>query len=37
MFDPLTAEQDRLLGEALAAVVERLDPDRVLRLEDGAG
>ena len=34
MFDPLTAEQTRAFGEALQAIVERLDPDRSLR--DGA-
>ena len=33
MFDPLTAEQTRVLGEALQAIVERLDPDRSLRVE----
>lgn len=33
MFDPLTAEQTRVLGEALQAVVERLDPDRSQRFE----
>ena len=36
MFDPLTAEQTRALGEALQAIVERLDPDRSLRVEHGA-
>jgi DNA-binding MarR family transcriptional regulator len=35
MFGPLTAEQTRVLGEALQAIVERLDPDRSLRVEDG--
>jgi hypothetical protein len=34
MFDPLSTEQTRALGEALQAIVERLDPDRSLR--DGA-
>ena len=33
MFGPLTAEQTRALGEALQAIVERLDPDRSLRVE----
>ena len=33
MFDPLTAEQTRVLGEALQAIVERLDPDRSQRFE----
>jgi DNA-binding MarR family transcriptional regulator len=33
MFDPLTPEQVRVLGEALHAVVERLDPDRSLRVD----
>jgi DNA-binding MarR family transcriptional regulator len=33
MFDPLTAEQVRVLGEAMHAVVERLDPDRSLRID----
>src|SRR4051794_33764606 len=33
MFEPLNAEQIRVLGEALQAIVERLDPDRDLRLE----
>ena len=33
MFDPLTAEQTRALGDALQAIVERLDPDRSLRVE----
>jgi DNA-binding MarR family transcriptional regulator len=35
LFDPLTAEQTRALGEALEAVLERLDPDRSLRVEHG--
>jgi DNA-binding MarR family transcriptional regulator len=35
MFGPLTTEQTRVLGEALQAIVERLDPDRSLRVEDG--
>jgi DNA-binding MarR family transcriptional regulator len=37
MFAPLTGEQTRALGEALQAIVERLDPDRSLRFEQGAG
>ena len=37
VFDPLTAEQTRLLGQALEAVLERLDPDHSLRLQDGDG
>jgi DNA-binding MarR family transcriptional regulator len=36
MFGPLSDEQTRLLGDALEAVVERLDPDRSLRVEHGA-
>ena len=36
VFDPLTAEQARALGEALELVVERLDPDHSLRVEHGA-
>ena len=36
MFGPLTDEQARVLGEALTAVVERLDPDHSLRVEHGA-
>jgi DNA-binding MarR family transcriptional regulator len=35
LFDPLTPEQARVLGEALAAVLERLDPDHSLRLQEG--
>ena len=31
VFDPLTPEQTRLLGQALEAVLERLDPDHSLR------
>ena len=37
VFDPLTAEQTRLLGQALEAVLERLDPDHSLRLQNGDG
>ena len=33
MFEPLTADQTRVLGEALHAIVENLDPDRSLRME----
>ena len=33
MFAPLTREQTRALGEALQSIVERLDPDRSLRVE----
>jgi DNA-binding MarR family transcriptional regulator len=35
MFGPLTDEQARVLGEALTAIVERLDPDHSLRVEHG--
>ena len=31
LFDPLTPEETRLLGQALEAVLERLDPDHSLR------
>jgi DNA-binding MarR family transcriptional regulator len=37
MFGPLTREQIRVLCDALEAVVERLDPDRSLRVEHGSG
>ncbi|SDF27779.1 transcriptional regulator, MarR family [Blastococcus aurantiacus] len=37
VFDPLTPEQTRQLGQTLEAVLERLDPDHDLRLEDGPG
>ena len=33
VFDVLTPEQTRVLGEILGQVVDRLDPDRSLRLE----
>jgi DNA-binding MarR family transcriptional regulator len=33
LFDPLSPEQTTLLREALEAVVERLDPDRSLRVD----
>ena len=36
VFGPLTAEQTRVLGEALEAITAKLDPDRSLRVEDGA-
>lgn len=35
LFEPLTDEQAGALGEALAAVLERLDPDHSLRVQDG--
>ncbi|RBY89628.1 MarR family winged helix-turn-helix transcriptional regulator [Blastococcus sp. TF02A-30] len=35
VFDPLTAGQAAALGEALEAVLERLDPDHSLRLREG--
>ena len=34
MFDPLTEEQTRALGDVLATIVERLDPDHSLRVPD---
>ncbi len=36
MFGPLTGEQTRMLGDVLEAVLERLDPDRSLRVEHGS-
>jgi DNA-binding MarR family transcriptional regulator len=33
MFAPLTGEQTRVLGEALQAIVEQLDPDSSQRVE----
>jgi hypothetical protein len=33
VFAPLTAEQTRAVGDALEAVLERLDPDRSLRVD----
>ncbi len=33
LFDPLTEAQARALGEALQAVLDRLDPDSVLRVQ----
>ena len=35
LFDPLTDEQTRSLGEVLETVLERLDPDHSLRVEHG--
>jgi DNA-binding MarR family transcriptional regulator len=35
MFDPLTDEQTKALGEALETVLDRLDPDHSLRVEHG--
>ena len=35
VFGPLTAEQTGVLREALEAIVEKLDPDRSLRVRDG--
>jgi DNA-binding MarR family transcriptional regulator len=34
MFDPLDAEQAKVFGEALTAIIDRLDPDHSLRLQD---
>ena len=36
LFDPLTEEQTRALGDALQAVLDRLDPDHVMRMREGA-
>ena len=33
MFAPLTDEQTRVLGDALQAILEQLDPDRSLRID----
>jgi hypothetical protein len=33
MFAPLTDEQTRVLGDAMQAILERLDPDRSLRID----
>ena len=33
MFAPLTEEQTRVLGDAMQAILERLDPDRSLRID----
>jgi DNA-binding MarR family transcriptional regulator len=35
VFDPLTDEQTRALGDALQAVLDRLDPDHSLRMREG--
>jgi DNA-binding MarR family transcriptional regulator len=35
LFDPLTPEQTRTLGDMLETVILRLDPDRTLRVEHG--
>ncbi|SOC47212.1 DNA-binding transcriptional regulator, MarR family [Blastococcus aggregatus] len=35
LFEPLTAEQTRVLGDALQAVLDRLDPDHSQRLQEG--
>jgi DNA-binding MarR family transcriptional regulator len=36
VFGPLTSEQTRVLGQALEAIAEKLDPDRSLRVRDGS-
>jgi DNA-binding MarR family transcriptional regulator len=36
VFGPLTGDQTRVLGEALEAIAAKLDPDRSLRVQDGA-
>jgi DNA-binding MarR family transcriptional regulator len=33
MFDPLTPEQTRVLGDAMQAILEQLDPDHSLRID----
>jgi DNA-binding MarR family transcriptional regulator len=33
MFAPLTAEQTRVLGDAMQAILDQLDPDRSLRID----
>ncbi|SDF13163.1 transcriptional regulator, MarR family [Blastococcus fimeti] len=35
LFEPLTGEQTRVLGDALQAVLDRLDPAHTLRLREG--
>jgi sulfate adenylyltransferase subunit 1 (EFTu-like GTPase family) len=35
VFGPLTAEQTRVLGDALQAIVEKLDPDHSQRVAHG--
>jgi DNA-binding MarR family transcriptional regulator len=37
VFDPLTDEQTRVLGDVLESLVEGLDPDRSQRLGHGGG
>ena len=37
VFDPLTEDQARALGEALDAIMERLDPDHSLRVGPDGG
>ena len=36
VFGPLTPEQTRVLGEALRAIVDKIDPDHSQRVEHGA-
>jgi DNA-binding MarR family transcriptional regulator len=36
LFDPLDEEQTRALGDALQAVLDRLDPDHSMRMREGA-
>ena len=36
VFGPLTPEQTRMLGEALRAIVDTIDPDHSQRVEHGA-
>jgi DNA-binding MarR family transcriptional regulator len=36
IFGPLTPEQTRVLGDALQAIVEKIDPDHSQRVEHGA-
>jgi DNA-binding MarR family transcriptional regulator len=36
VFGPLTPEQTRVLGDALQAIVEKIDPDHSQRVEHGA-
>jgi hypothetical protein len=36
VFGPLTTEETRALGDALEAIVAKLDPDRSLRVAHGA-
>jgi hypothetical protein len=33
MFAPLSPEQTRVLGDAMHAILEQLDPDRSLRID----